>query len=91
MYDYGPDGNLIRYNQTSVPIYDVKNVKVPVALYSAKNDWLAAPDDVKYLQTNLPNLIDDFVIDDWDHLDFIWGLQAQVLYERFLHLLNKFL
>ena len=91
MYDYGSKQNLVHYNQSSAPLYDLKNVKVPVALYWALNDWLADPTDVKFLQTNLPNIIDDFSISDWNHLDFVWGIDTKVaLYERIIQLFNNF-
>lgn len=49
---------------------------VPVALYWAQNDWLADPDDVRLLLPQLSNKMYDKYIENWDHLDFIWGLDA---------------
>lgn len=85
MYDYGADDNQKYYNQSTAPIYDVKNVKAPVALYWGKQDWLADPTDVEYLRQNLPNIIDDYGIDNWSHLDFVWASNAtQAFYDRMI-------
>ena len=90
MYDYGSD-NILHYNQSTAPFYDVKNIKIPVALYYGQDDWLADPTDVEYLKNNLPNIKDDFIIEKWDHLDFVWAQNAsQVLYNRMIQLMYSF-
>ena len=62
--------------QTTVPQYNPSAIRVPVALYWGGNDWLADPDDVKILMQKLPNKWYDKYIQAWEHLDFIWGLDA---------------
>ncbi len=38
MYDYGSNRqNLIYHNQTTPPLYDLKNIQTPVALYWGKH------------------------------------------------------
>ena len=93
MYDYGSGKeNFAHYNQTTAPLYHVQAVKMPVALYYANNDWLADPQDVNYLRKNLPNIVDDFEISDWNHLDFLWATNANTrLYERMIKLMKKYL
>lgn len=55
---------------------------VPVALYWAQNDWLADPTDVKALLPLLPNKLYNNYIENWDHLDFIWGMDAaKIVYD----------
>ena len=49
---------------------------LPVAVYSGENDWLADPKDVQYLLSQLPNVIHSVEIPKWNHLDFIYGLDA---------------
>lgn len=91
MFNYGSiKDNMIHYNQTTPPLYDITQVKLPVALFSATNDWLADPADVQFIRKNLPNIVYDQVIDDWDHLDFLWALDAtQIIYYNILNLLKK--
>ena len=62
--------------QTTVPQYNASAIRVPVALYWGGNDWLADPDDVAILMQKLPNKWYDKYIKAWEHLDFIWGLDA---------------
>lgn len=77
MFDYGsPEKNKEHYGNTTVPQYNASAVRVPVALYWGGNDWLADPDDVKMLMQKLPNKWYDKYIEAWEHLDFLWGLDA---------------
>ena len=90
MYDYGAD-NMAHYNQSTAPVYNITNVQVPVALYYGEQDWLADPTDVEYLRANLPMIVDDFKINNWNHLDFVWASNAtQVFYNRMVKLMLKF-
>ncbi len=92
MYDYGcANDNKKHYNQTSPPEYDLGRVNVPVALYWAQNDWLADPIDVQYLKKKLPNIVDELNIKFYNHLDFVWAINAKsVLYDRMIKLMLKF-
>jgi len=90
-YDYG-NLNEKKYNQTTVPLYDITKVDVPVALYWAEKDWLADPIDVHYLRKNLPKIVDDFECLKWNHLDFLWAMNANtLLYPRMLNLMKSYL
>lgn len=40
-YDYGREKNLLIYNATEPPDYNLTNITVPIALLYADNDWLA--------------------------------------------------
>lgn len=77
MYDYGNSKeNKKHYGQPTPPLYNASDMTVPVALYWAQNDWLADPTDVKALLPLLPNKLYNKHIENWDHLDFIWGMDA---------------
>lgn len=54
-FDYGPEGNMIKYGNTTVPHYNLSNIKVPIYLMYAENDWLTSP-------------IVSIVNDLWNHL-----------------------
>lgn len=92
MYDFGSaQENAAHYNQTQPPVYDLTRIKTPVALYSAQNDWLADPTDVEFLRKNLANIVDDYSLGDWDHLDFVWGTNTKpYLYDRMVQLMKKY-
>ena len=69
----------------------MSKIRVPVALFSADKDWLATPKDVSLLIPKLQTLVFRKHLRSWDHLDFIWGLDASsLIYEDIHRLLKKF-
>ncbi|XP_056867450.1 gastric triacylglycerol lipase isoform X2 [Takifugu flavidus] len=90
-FDFGAVENLKRYNQTTPPQYRVQDMKVPTAVFSGGQDTLADPKDVALLLTQVPQLVFHQHIDHWEHLDFIWGLDApDILFPNILQLLQKY-
>ncbi|XP_060666671.1 lipase 3-like [Drosophila nasuta] len=86
-FDYGMLDNLRRYGSISPPKYNFKNVTAKVGLNYGQNDLMAAVKDVRLLRDELPNVIDDNLIDYrwWNHLDFIWAIDAkELLWNRML-------
>ncbi|KAK0056478.1 lipase member K [Biomphalaria pfeifferi] len=75
-YDYGSASeNMKHYGQPTPPLYDLRKVKVPVAIFRGDQDWLADPTDVKWLLPQL-NVTLDVNIPHYEHLDFIWAFDA---------------
>ncbi|XP_077481567.1 gastric triacylglycerol lipase [Stigmatopora argus] len=90
-FDFGTAGNMKRYNQTTPPRYRVGDVRVPTAIFSGGRDTLADPKDMALLLTQLPNVVYRQDIPHWDHLDFIWGLDApQLMFPAILKLLRQY-
>ncbi|KAM3592156.1 uncharacterized protein V6R79_013863 [Siganus canaliculatus] len=89
-FDFGAAGNMKHYNQSSPPQYHVQDMKVRTALFSGGHDTLADPKDVNVLLTQVSNLVYHQHIEHWEHLDFIWGLDApQVMFPSILKLLQE--
>ncbi|XP_048240638.1 lysosomal acid lipase/cholesteryl ester hydrolase-like [Haliotis rufescens] len=92
MYDYGSEtDNQKHYNQSTPPLYDVNKMDTPVYLFYSENDWLADVQDVKLLMSKLTRgqLQGSFYIPKWNHLDFIWGVDAvNVVYKKIIDIIK---
>ena len=71
---------LLFSSQTTPPNYDVTQMRVSTAVFSGGNDWLATPTDVAQLIPLLRKAQVLYSVEelmDYDHLDFIWGVNAR--------------
>ena len=64
---------------------------VPTAIYAGGHDWLADPQDVENsILPYLPNIISTKKLDTWNHLDFVWGIQAnKMMYTDIVERMRK--
>lgn len=91
-FDYGPDENFEKYGSPTPPEYPVHKITLPIALLSAENDWLSGDVDVTNLYVQLPNPIEHYIVPlkEFNHIDFLWGIDAPTLvYDKLLHLLEE--
>ncbi|XP_023246197.1 lipase 3-like [Copidosoma floridanum] len=63
------------------PSYNFKNIKTPISLIYADNDWLSDAKDVKKLYSKLPNPIDMRAVPNkkFNHIDFLYGIDVKTL------------
>ena len=83
------------FPQDPSPSYDVSTLTVPTALFTGGQDWIADPQDVAGLLPKLKatsHLLYHKDIPYYNHLDFIWGMDAaKVVYGDILDLAHKML
>ncbi|XP_054220856.1 lipase member J isoform X6 [Homo sapiens] len=82
-YDWGsPDLNLVHYNQTTSPLYNMTNMNVATAIWNGKSDLLADPEDVNILHSEITNHIYYKTISYYNHIDSLFGLDV---YDQVYH------
>ncbi|XP_018766673.2 lipase member M-like isoform X3 [Serinus canaria] len=87
-FDYGSE-NPTRYHQDTPPLYRVEEMPVPTAVWSGGQDWAADWRDVLQLLPRISHLVTYTHIPDWNHWDFVWGLDAPGrLYSSILSLME---
>ncbi|XP_067321823.1 lysosomal acid lipase/cholesteryl ester hydrolase-like [Anolis sagrei] len=91
-YDYGSrEENKKRYNQTTPPVYKIENIKIPIAMWTGGQDLFVDARDAEMLSSRIHNLIFKKHIPEWEHQDFIWGLDApQRVYTDIIQIMKKY-
>uniref|UniRef100_A0ABM5FVC4 Lysosomal acid lipase/cholesteryl ester hydrolase-like n=1 Tax=Pogona vitticeps TaxID=103695 RepID=A0ABM5FVC4_9SAUR len=89
-FDYGSKNEAI-YNMSTPPFYRIEDMAVPTAVWSGGKDIIEDKKDIKRLLPRITHLVFYKNIPSWQHLDFIWGLDApESLYTDMLCLMQKF-
>ncbi|XP_056651494.1 lipase member N [Monodelphis domestica] len=90
-YDWGNEAENVRhYNQSIPPLYDLTTMKMPTAIWAGGQDLLADPLDVAMLLPKIKNLRFFELLPDWNHVDFIWAIDApQRVYSKILSLMEQ--
>ncbi|NWW74719.1 LIPM Lipase, partial [Climacteris rufus] len=87
-FDYGSENRAV-YQQDTPPVYRVEEMPVPTAVWSGGQDWAADWRDVRLLLPRIARLVAYSHIPDWNHWDFVWGLDAPGrLYSSILQLME---
>ncbi|XP_071452982.1 lipase 3-like [Hetaerina americana] len=90
-YDYGLK-NFFVYHRFTPPDYDLSLVTAPVYLYYSGNDWLSGKDNVIQLYEQLGNAKGRFLVTDKDfnHLDYLWAIDAkELVYDKIMSLMKR--
>lgn len=85
-FDHGIENNRKIYNRSTPPDYNLKNCTAPVALIYSDHDTFTAAKDVVRLSHELPNLMIIKRVEDdtFNHLDFVWAMDAKELVYDFI-------
>ncbi|XP_047409527.1 lipase member N isoform X3 [Sciurus carolinensis] len=92
-YDWGSEAeNMHHYNQSRPPLYDLTAMNVPTAIWAAGHDILITTKDVDRILPQIRNLRYFKVLPDWNHFDFIWGLDApKRVYNKIIALMKEYI
>ncbi|XP_057591928.1 lipase member N isoform X2 [Hippopotamus amphibius kiboko] len=83
--------NILHIKQSRPPLYDMTAMKVPTAIWIGGNDVLVTPWDVARILPQIRNLCYFNLLPDWNHIDFIWGLDApQRVYSKIIDLMKSY-
>ncbi|XP_050674374.1 lipase 1-like [Leptidea sinapis] len=92
-YDEGREINLQKYGSENPPEYNVSKITSAVLLMCSKNDLLSSLENVNELSSRLPNLVEEYVVQDksWSHHNFLWGIKApEYVFNKILGYLKKY-
>jgi len=90
-FDYGTAGNKQHYHQATAPLCHVKDMPTPTLLFVGARDGLGDPGDNEALKPQIKNLVHYEVIPEWNHLDFLYGVDAhKLLYPRLVNIMKQF-
>ncbi|XP_060097266.1 lysosomal acid lipase/cholesteryl ester hydrolase-like [Heteronotia binoei] len=89
-FNYGSKNKAV-YNTTTPPFYRIEDMTVPTAVWSGGKDIAINKTDTELLLHRMSHLVFYKNIPDWEHMDYIFGLDAPVrLYPDILALLQKY-
>ncbi|CAK1579882.1 unnamed protein product [Parnassius mnemosyne] len=92
-YDYGPKQNLALYNARSPPKYDLRKVRMKIALFLSDNDGISTIGDTQLLRNMLPSVVDYHLLSGkkLNHFDMVWGRNIdKYLFPHILSVLIKY-
>ncbi|XP_042545369.1 lysosomal acid lipase/cholesteryl ester hydrolase-like [Dipodomys spectabilis] len=91
-FDWGSSvKNYLHYKQSYPPMYNVKDIPVPIALWNGARDWLADTNDIHILLTQIPNLVYHKEIPEYNHIDFIFGMSTHwMVYDKIINMMKKY-
>ena len=93
-YDFGVEGNKLKYGNEVAPLYNVSNLMqfdVEKHLYIGGKDYLANLVDYPFLLENLPKESTfSHLVPDYAHLDYCWGTDAyDLIYKEIISIIEK--
>lgn len=67
----------------------MEDMRTPAVLFSGSNDKLASPKDVALLKQRLTNMKYFKEIEGWNHVDFLFGIDApRLLYTKMINMME---
>ncbi|CAH0722280.1 unnamed protein product, partial [Brenthis ino] len=92
-YDEEKEGNIRRYGTPTPSKYNVSLITSPVVLVCGQNDWLSTSEDIQILASQLPNLVEKYIVPEpkGSHNNHLWGNDVkESTYSKVLDYFKKF-
>ncbi|XP_047987534.1 lipase 3-like [Leguminivora glycinivorella] len=92
-FDHGLLTNKRKYGTFKPPPYDLSNIRTPVFLHYADNDWLSTPNDVDKLLREVKSAVGKYKVPlpKFNHLDFVFAMDAKkLIYDRVMKIMEQF-
>ncbi|XP_063617913.1 lipase 3-like isoform X2 [Cydia splendana] len=92
-FDHGLLTNKRKYGTFKPPPYDLSNIRTPVFLHYADNDWLSTPNDVDKLLREVKSAVGKYKVPlpKFNHLDFVFAIDAKkLIYDRVMKIMEQF-
>ncbi|KAK5638512.1 hypothetical protein RI129_012807 [Pyrocoelia pectoralis] len=73
--------------------YDLKMITAPVSLHYADGDAIISKEDNEFLAKRLPNVVGLFKVPyhNFNHIDFMWGIDSKILvYDHLINILKQY-
>lgn len=73
-FDFGPEGNLLKYGQATAPQWNLSNIREEVIMFTATDDSIVRPEDVAKLKSQLTGAksVKEYHVYG-GHLSFMYG------------------
>lgn len=90
-FDHGSIRNLVVYGSIFPTAYNLRGVRAAVTIHYGQNDWLSVERDVQQLSRELGNSQGAFVVSGFNHIDFLFGIDARrLVYSRVVAAMQRF-
>lgn len=91
-FDEGKTENIKRYGHSTPAAYALDLVTAPIAIYYGNNDLFVSVEDIQLLARKLPNVVLRYLHPNpkWNHIDFLYSVEAPLVYRRILNLIQMF-
>ncbi|KPJ03004.1 Lipase 1 [Papilio xuthus] len=92
-FDYGASKNLQVYGSVQPPAFNLSLVEVPIVIIHGRNDFFASPADVEWMASKLPNLLEQFYVEEplWNHFDVTYSrLTSKYILPKISEYLKKY-
>lgn len=88
-FDYGAEGNMLHYNQTYPPPFNLTNIQFPIYMFIGSYDTLADPTDIQTLTSRLTNCNITAKVVPASHMSYVIANNMSFYFDDLLQILEN--